>query len=403
VPIRTMPFDKIGIEDITALIERRIREDRTLEFKEAFDLGDSGKVDFLADVTAMANASGGTIVYGVVEGEGDDRGFAVGLKPMMFAADERERQVANQLRDGVQERIPGVLHRAMAYEGGYLYVVRIPASRLAPHMITVKTQRPRFYLRPGAVNEPMDVQQIKEVVLRSQGAEERAIALIDQRTAHFTRRQPNLTITKPGGGTVVRAAAQVLLHVVPLFPPREGLDLADGAILHAFESVPPFFSDEPASDHRMSLDGYMNCEWNEQLARPDRSVLLLRRGALEFHLLDAVEHRTGGAMVLDAVELERAVLGALTQASRMADAGLVLPPALVSLRLLRVAGTTLVSESQRLKLHTLSDGDLLLEPLFVNDWLRELDTTARHLFDVVWQAYGFRRCQHYDTAGRRIV
>jgi hypothetical protein len=227
--------------------------------------------------------------------------------------------------------------------------------------------------------------------------------LIDVRTGYFLKRYPHVTITSPGGATVQRPAAQVLLHIVPLFPPTGGLDLADEAILKTFESVPPFFNDQPSGDHRMSLEGYMNFEWREERARADRSVQLLRRGALEFHILDAAASHPAG-VILDAIQLEAGVLRALEQSAAMADAGLVMLPALVSLRLLRMGGAALFSQRFHLERHSLGDaGDALLDPLLVNDWPTELDSTARRLFDVVWQAYGFRRCFHYDERGNRIL
>jgi predicted HTH transcriptional regulator len=81
MPIRTTPWDDISISDVQDLIARRVREDRTLEFKEEFPFNDSGKLNFLQDVTAMANAEGGTLIYGAHEGSGDDKGLIVGFKP----------------------------------------------------------------------------------------------------------------------------------------------------------------------------------------------------------------------------------------------------------------------------------------------------------------------------------
>jgi hypothetical protein len=46
MPIRTMPFDVITAGDIEDLVTRQLREDRTLDFKETLDLGDSGRIDF---------------------------------------------------------------------------------------------------------------------------------------------------------------------------------------------------------------------------------------------------------------------------------------------------------------------------------------------------------------------
>jgi uncharacterized membrane protein len=144
MPIRTKPFDQITAADVLSLMERQVREDRTLDYKGELRLDDSGKLDLLQDVVAMANASGGTIVYGAVEGTDEDRGRIAEIRPMSLAPDQLELQISNLLRDNVDERIANIEHRAIEFGKGYLYVIRIPASPRAPHMVTLPSRRPRF-------------------------------------------------------------------------------------------------------------------------------------------------------------------------------------------------------------------------------------------------------------------
>ncbi len=117
MPIRSVPFNEITVDLIRTMVDRRIAEDRTLDFKLTFAIdGESDQLDFLKDVTAMANASGGTILYGAAEGDGDDRGILMGLTGIRLAKDAMELTVSNLLRDGVDERISGVQHRAIPFD-----------------------------------------------------------------------------------------------------------------------------------------------------------------------------------------------------------------------------------------------------------------------------------------------
>jgi hypothetical protein len=96
MPIRSIPFDQITADHARDLIERKIREGPTLDFKQQLKLDDSGKLDLLGDVTAMANAVGGTIIYGAVEGEGEDRGLIVdvnGVEPRCLLSGYGRRAV----------------------------------------------------------------------------------------------------------------------------------------------------------------------------------------------------------------------------------------------------------------------------------------------------------------------
>ena len=75
-----LPLTSIDATHLQQLIENGTRENRRLDFKLTLALATrEERVEFLRDVVAMANADGGTIVYGVQEGEGDDAGVAVAL------------------------------------------------------------------------------------------------------------------------------------------------------------------------------------------------------------------------------------------------------------------------------------------------------------------------------------
>jgi hypothetical protein len=245
----------------------------------------------------------------------------------------------------------------------------------------------------------MNVRQIKEVVLRAEGAEERALALVEQRTAYWRAQHKNL-IEQVAAGSYTVNAAQVLLHVIPLFPPLRPLNLAIDSILTRFKQVPPLYCETPASSHRMSLDGYANETSTRESGQMDRSALLLRKGGVEFYALGAAR-REGQSRVFDVWDLEVAILNALHHAAALGEAGLLLPPVLVSLRLMDMGLATLASPMQSPSTRYLADDNAFIDPMIVNDWAREAHDMARGLFDVVWQSWGWQRSFHYTDQGVR--
>jgi hypothetical protein len=83
--------------------------------------------------------------------------------------DELHNRLDQILNDNLDERLPGLRHRAVPRsDGKYFYVIQVPASYLAPHMITMPSTKPRFYLRVNTVNAPMNAQQIKDASLHAQ-------------------------------------------------------------------------------------------------------------------------------------------------------------------------------------------------------------------------------------------
>jgi Putative DNA-binding domain len=399
--IQSFSLDRITAADVEALVARQVPESQTLEYKEALPFNDSGKFEFLKDVTAMANASGGTIVYGVREGDGELASIPIGINPLEVG-EPRSEAIDQLLSDGVEERISGIRHKPLPCEHGQLYLIRVPQSPLAPHMITKNTSKPRFYQRVNTVAVPMNVQQIKDMVLRSEGAVARAKTLIDERTSFWRNTYPWMTIPGLDGQEESRhPAGHVLLHVLPLYPPLGGVDLTDAALRQRFEEIPPLYCDTPTHRTRMSLLGYTNEEALYTLARKERSATLLRSGGIEFHAMGTTWRHADGQSYFNLWDLEIAVLRALQAVAEFAASGLTIEPAVVSLRLFSMVPAIFRSPHFVLN-HTrvLSDGDALIEPMVMHGW-EEWPTVSRHLFDVVWQACGFTQSLHYEADGAR--
>jgi len=91
-------LDEITIELIESLIANEVYEQ--LEYKQQINIDE--RVEFLADLTAMANSDGGDIIYGVEESKGKPvsiKGIVVGSQ------DELAQQIENILRDSVSPRM----------------------------------------------------------------------------------------------------------------------------------------------------------------------------------------------------------------------------------------------------------------------------------------------------------
>jgi predicted HTH transcriptional regulator len=71
-------FDQIDSIDLEQLVADRVPEGRELEYKrELPGNADEDKREFLYDVTSLANASGGFLIYGIEE-KRDENGKATG-------------------------------------------------------------------------------------------------------------------------------------------------------------------------------------------------------------------------------------------------------------------------------------------------------------------------------------
>jgi hypothetical protein len=395
MPIRTKPWSEVTLRDVEDLITREIREDATIEFKRQLNLVDRDqKGEFLKDVSAMANAVGGTIIYGAIEGEGDLRGQIIQVQGQALDRDQVELQITNLLRDGLDERLDGVLFKALptTVAGEYVCVLRIPSSPLAPHRIKMG-EKPQFHARGSVSNAPLNTRQIREMILQRSTAIDKALDLIERRTAEAKAAGPKRRYWDEG----VAPPDQIILHVIPLFPLSEGWGDPDRH--RRLLGVPPLGDEEPYDSPFYAAQGmYIRIEGA-------RHVLFLRAGGIEFQRYDALfrPRQEDAAARLEAWRVELDVLNALEHCKALTEDGLLPLPALISLRILDVAGTGMLMSPGRRHLpiqHLQTDLDVFLTPFVVSAWGEASDQQVRHIFDEMWQAWHFPRCRNYYPDGR---
>jgi len=166
-----------------ALIEflgKKVIEGHHIDYKVA--LSGEGKrgqrKNFLKDVTAFANASGGNIFIGVKEPE-DELSIEdqiVGIENGESICKDLERVV----RDSIQPRIPGFQIRPIdVLENRVVIVAHVPPSTVRPHMVYYDHHQ-YFYIRHQESSDPMTIDEIRETFLSSLSAEARAKKYLEQ-------------------------------------------------------------------------------------------------------------------------------------------------------------------------------------------------------------------------------
>lgn len=156
-------------ERILQLIADEVPEDAYLEYKAcaALDVkSNEKKIEVSKDISAFANADGGTIIYGVKEGQhGIPKGLDVGFDGI---SDKITREWLEQV---VNSRIKPALENAKVLQvplpksspGRYALAVNVGASvargahQAADHV---------YYQRHGSHNDPMDDYLVREVMHR---------------------------------------------------------------------------------------------------------------------------------------------------------------------------------------------------------------------------------------------
>lgn len=291
----------------------------------------------------------------------------------------------------------GVLHRVIPRDDGrFYYVVRVPPSPLAPHMVTSGRHKYRFLRTGNVTDDSLNTRQIKENALRTETAFDRAMSRIQERS----RRLLEYASKRHDFSTPTAALPkdQAALHVLPLFSAPQPWDFTDQGLVRRLGNVKALGASTTYDEARYTDEGtYFRMEGM-------RHVPFLRSGGLEFQTFDVVRTRSNdGQDILRAWEFEQDVVEALESAVSLTEDGLIPLPRLLRLALFEIAGSRLaVGPRGRDLSRPYEEDSLQLEPVLVSGGGGEASRKIRQMFNELWQAWGYPRSLNYDNAGSRM-
>jgi Putative DNA-binding domain len=208
----------VSLADVQTLCDNHVLESRLLDFKaEAIGRGDRDKRDFLADVCAFANASGGDLILGVQTKDGAaDKICGIDVPN----PDEEKQFLVNVVRDGLEPRISGLDTKWLSMEGKRgVMVVRVHRSWSVPHRVTFLKDM-KFYVRNPAGKHPMSVDELRQAFNFSATVAERMRAFRDERV--------QIIGAQPGAQQLpfdVQSGPKIAVLIVPLSAMVDPLDL----------------------------------------------------------------------------------------------------------------------------------------------------------------------------------
>jgi hypothetical protein len=159
------PVSEWEEKDIDDLYRGEIEESLTLEYKrsDALTKDPQHRKELFKDVSAMANAAGGIIIYSMKEVDNKPDGTDDGLDPKVVTRE----QIENLLMSNIVPQIENLLIKSVTLTskgaGNVAYVLDIPAARSrGPH------QAPdyRYYKRYNFKSEPMRDNDVRDLMRR---------------------------------------------------------------------------------------------------------------------------------------------------------------------------------------------------------------------------------------------
>nr|WP_236676385.1 ATP-binding protein [Chryseolinea lacunae] len=147
------------ITDIDNLITSEIQENSGLEYKRAQAIDDKDEIS--KDVSAMANAGGGTIIYGVAEypKQHAKSYYPERRDPITNRNHEYLEQVINS---NIEPRVKASVLAISDPNGGFIFVVNVEQGETAH-----QAKDNRYYRRYNFQNQPMRDYEVRDIMNRS--------------------------------------------------------------------------------------------------------------------------------------------------------------------------------------------------------------------------------------------
>jgi len=369
--------------ELQTLVAAKRPESLQIEFKRDLPGGsDSAKSEFLADVCALANAAGGSLLFGISEQDGCANEI-VGLSNDDL--DKTRLWLDGIIRSGIEPRLARVSIHTIEVDGKTVVEVAIGQSFLRPHWVSARGER-RFYIRTSVGKAPMSIDEVR-TAFRNAGD---VFGLAQKWRADCIRH-----LNSAGG----RPSSEpdtiwMTLHICPM---------------SAFSESPttPYFDPRPPSDiskrlRTVSSDN-LNCRphydglLTEERAGDSsvRERLLIRRD-FRIEALWKGGRQGEHAKILFAGHNETTINQWLDRFLIWAtENGYPFP----AIALLSVFGAQDSRVPSSFSHYPTTAGTMELRPAFIEDSTISPSAVMRDAYDHLWQTYGFNHCVLYDEDG----
>ncbi len=385
-------IDEITEEDMQSLIDNSVSEGKTIEYKQSLpSKSDSDKKEFLADISSFANASGGDLIYGIIE----DRDNGVPKTVGGLTIDNIDREISrldSMIREGIKPRILGITIKSVKLSNLKIaLIIRVPKSWISPHRVSFKGHD-KFYSRSTNGKYPMDVGELRVSFNLSETITERIRRFREDRISKiFDKDTPVLFYD----------TAKMVLHLIPVisFNPAQRYDISK--IIYNSKIKPMYCA---TYNYRYNFDGILTY----RIGREEKSytyVQIFKNGiieAVEAHLLDPI-HKNG-KLSFFSYDYEETLIKFLPDYLSILKMLNVDLPIFIFLSLVGVKGYSMGYDRTfwNDEVFTIDKDILLLPEVVIENYDVIAKDVLRPCFDSIWNACGLPRSFNYDDDGEWV-
>lgn len=404
MPLFGKTVDTVTEADLKALCADAVPESRSLDFKRELP-GDTpdAKREFLKDTSALANATGGVLAYGIDEEDGCAASITGAADP---PSEKVIARLTQMLRTSVEPPLTGVEMHAVAVDGGarYVLLVDVPASIDPPHRVAMGGAL-KFYIRSNTVSDEMTMEEMR-AAFRSRTARE---AEMEEFRLHRLKVLCGEVAPRPP--RELRPEGALLMHIVPLMPRAEPIDVKAVAV----RSPQPFaaMADGTGLHPEFTFDGLVFSTHSRRDGAALGYTVIFRNGTIEsargrLCMELSKEDRAGvvGRVFFADTVAEHVILTMPRYLGALKDCGIRGPLAVmmsvvgVGEAVLHTPRNFMYPDRVRCDRNILQFPPVLLESA---DLPKGWESALQPTFDMLWQAFGFEGCPFFNADGAWIA
>ncbi|MDY6865126.1 MAG: ATP-binding protein [Halobacteriota archaeon] len=387
-------IDQITEEDLQALIDNSVLEGKTIEYKQTLpNNSDSGKKEFLADVSSFANASGGDLIYGIIEDR--DTGIPKTLEGLTIENDDQQiRRLDSMIRDGIEPRMLGIrIQPVKLSTSKTALIIRIPKSWISPHRVSFRGHD-KFYSRSTNGKYPLDVAELRVAFNLSETITERIRKFREDRISKILANETPVPFYD---------TAKIVLHLIPVisFNPAQRYEISK--IASHQEKMSPIGC--YGWNSRYNFDGFLTSYSGGGEEKSHSYVQLFKNGIIEAVEGSLLEPSDNERMLIPSIAYEKELIKSLPNYLSILKTLNVELPIFIFLTLVGVRGYLMAVDRTRFRIyevHTIDRDILLLPEIVIESYDVIAKDILRHCFDSIWNACGFPRSLNYDDTGEWV-
>ena len=384
-----LALDEISPAYLQGICDDKTIESQTLEFKlELPPLAKRHEIQ--KDICASANAEGGDLVFGVAE----VRGAASKLIPLSADALDAARRRIAQALDFIEPRLREPQVWPVSVPGGFVVIVRVPASFDGPHSYRVDSDARKFVIRNGTGTTDMNFDQIRTAFDRTATLAERAESFIGERFDDLGHRRT----WRPFAPGPIAAVA-----LVPI------AGLAGRTVINIAALNDDYFQftfpDWGSASRAMNLDGLVAYQ-AVKVGDPTGAYTQVYRSGSIISLRTAAS-AAFQRQIIPSTVVTRFYRDAVIKMVASTRGFGINGPAVLRCALINVGPYQfgVGHDAWRQSVAVADRNSLLLPNVWIPaleqlDTSDEIDKVVRPMMDVLWQSFDVDRCLEYDENGR---